>query len=391
MELPNIWAEIDLDAIAHNVRELRRITDPSARLIAVVKADGYGHGAEAVARTALANGADMLAVARIDEGVELRRAGFTAPILVMGPTFPEFGDRIIDHDLIQGVTTLENARALAARAAACGAEIPVHLKVDTGMGRLGLVPDCGAPGRDPALPAVAEVRALARLDGLRLAGVFTHFAAADEADKTFATLQLDIFRTFLAQLSAAGIDCGLRHAANSAGIIDLPQAHLDAVRPGIALYGLYPSRDVNRRKVDLRPALALKSRILQIKAVPAGFQVSYGMTWRAPQATRIATVAAGYADGIQRRLSNRGRMLVHGVEVPIVGRVCMDLIMLDVGAVPEAAPGDEAVIIGRQGDAEISADAVADLLDTINYEVVFTNLTRVPRRYVESGRALADG
>jgi alanine racemase len=384
MDLPNIWAEIDLAAIAHNVRELRRITRPAARLMAVVKADGYGHGAEAVARTALANGADMLAVARIDEGVHLRRAGFKVPILVMGPTFPEFTDLIIDNDLTQGVTALANARALAARARQRQAVIPVHLKVDTGMGRLGLVPDCNTPGRDPDLPPVEEVRALAHLDGLRLDGIFTHFAAADETDKSFAALQFDIFSTFLERLSRAGIDTGLRHAANSAGVIDLPQAHLDAVRPGISLYGLYPSRAVDCRKLDLRPALALKSRILQVKDVPAGFPVSYGMTWRAPRATRIATVAAGYADGIQRRLSNRGRMLVRGSEVPIVGRVCMDLIMLDVGGVAGAAPGDEAVIIGRQGEAEISADALADLLGTINYEVVFTNPARVPRRYIEA-------
>ena len=385
MDFPNIWAEIDLDAIAHNVKELRRITRPSARLMAVVKADGYGHGAEAVARTALANGADMLAVARIDEGVQLRRAGIDAPILVMGPTFPGFTDRIIDYDLIQGVTSLAAARELAARAVQRKAVIPVHIKVDSGMGRLGLVPDCGAPGRDARLPAVEEVRALSHLDGLRLEGIFTHFAAADETDKSFAELQLDIFSTFLDRLSRAGIDCGMRHAANSAAVIDLPRAHLDAVRPGIALYGLYPSRAVDLSKVELRPALALKSRILQVKEVPAGFPVSYGMTWQAPCATRIATVATGYADGIQRRLSNRGRMLVHGVEVPIVGRVCMDLIMLDVGAVEGVAVGDEVVIIGRQGDAEISADTVADLLDTINYEVVFTNFARVPRRYIEPG------
>jgi alanine racemase len=223
------------------------------------------------------------------------------------------------------------------------------------------------------------------LAGVRLDGIFTHFAAADEADKAFAEMQLEIFRSFLDRLSRAGIDTGLRHAANSAGVIDLPQAHFDAVRPGIALYGLYPSRAVDCRRIDLRPALALKSRVLQVKAVPAGFPVSYGMTWTAPRATRIATVACGYADGIQRRLSNRGHMLVRGTVVPIVGRVCMDLIMLDVGRVAGVAAGDEVVIIGRQGDAEISADTVADLLETINYEVVFTNLARVPRRYMGRG------
>ena len=384
MTHPHIWNEIDLAAIAHNVRELRRITRPSARMMAVVKADGYGHGAEAVARTALANGADMLAVARVDEGVRLRQAGFDSPILVMGPTFPEFADDIIDNDLIQGVTSLEATCGLAARAVARQTVIPIHLKVDSGMGRLGLLPDCGDPGRDRGLPPVAEVRALAALTGLRLEGIFTHFAAADESDKSFAALQLDIFTHFLDQLSRAGVDSGMRHAANSAGVIDLPPSHLDAVRPGIALYGLYPSRAVDCHKVDLRPALTLKTRILQVKEVPAGFPVSYGMTWKAPRATRIATVAAGYADGIQRQLSNRGQMLVRGVKVPIAGRVCMDLIMLDVGAVEGVTAGDEAVIIGRQGDAEISADDVADLLGTINYEVVFTNLTRVPRRYIGS-------
>ncbi len=385
MDFQNIWAEINLDAIAHNVRELRRITRPAARLMAVVKADGYGHGAEAVARTALAHGADMLAVARVDEGVQLRQAGFDAPILVMGPTFPAFADHIIDNDLIQGVTSLEEARGLAARAVERKAVIPIHLKVDSGMGRLGLVPDCGRPEHDPALPAVEEVRALNRLAGLRLEGIFTHFAAADETDKSFTTLQLDIFNTFLERLARAGVDGGMRHAANSAGIIDLPQAHLDAVRPGISLYGLYPSRAVDLHKIELRPALTVKSRILQVKEVPAGFSVSYGMTWKAPRATRIATVAAGYGDGIPRRLSNRGHMLVHGVAAPIAGRVCMDLIMLDVGAIEGVVPGDEVVLIGRQGDAEISAETVADLLDRINYEVVFTNLARVPRRYITNG------
>jgi alanine racemase len=384
MTPPHIWTEIDLDAIAHNVRELRRITRPAARLMAVVKADGYGHGAEAVARIALANGADMLAVARIDEGVQLRRAGFDGRILVMGPTFPAFADRIIDNNLTQSVISLDAARELAARAVACQTEIPVHLKVDSGMGRLGLLPDCGAPGRNAALPPVAEVRALAALSGLRLEGIFSHFAAADESDKSFAALQLEIFTDFLDRLSRAGVDVGMCHMANSAGVIDLPQAHLDAVRPGIALYGLYPSRAVDVQKVDLRPALTLKTRILQVKEVPAGFPVSYGMTWKASRDTRIATVAAGYADGIQRRLSNRGQMIVRGVKAPIAGRVCMDLIMLDVGAIEGVSVGDEAVIIGRQGDAEISADDVADLLETINYEVVFTNFTRVPRRYIGS-------
>lgn len=379
METPNIWAEIDLRAIDHNVRELRRITDPQACLMAVVKADGYGHGAVAVARTALAAGAGMLAVARIDEGIALRQAGLTAPILVFGPTSPAFADKLIEHDLIQSVTGLAAARSLDPIARRSGRTLPIHLKVDTGMGRLGLIPD--ARRLDRALSAAAEVAAITRLEGLRLEGVYTHFAAADENDKSYAHRQFRIFEDFLTRLREAGIDCGMRHAANSAAVIDLPHSHLDAVRPGIALYGLYPSKAVDHQRIALQPALALKSRLCQVKAVPAGFQVSYGMTWQSPRPTVIATVAAGYADGISRRLSNRGVMLVGGQRVPIVGRVCMDLIMLDLGPGASAAAGDEAVLIGRQGEAVITADEIADLLDTINYEVVFTNATRVPRRY----------
>jgi alanine racemase len=348
-------------------------------MMAVVKADGYGHGAVEVARTALAAGADMLAVARIDEGVALRRAGLAAPILVFGPTFPAFAEGLMEHDLIQSVTDLAAARALDDIARRSGRRIAVHLKVDTGMGRLGLIPDERRTGQ--TLSAVDEVAAITRLEGLRLEGVYTHFAAADEADKTSADRQLRIFEDFLAALKQAGIDCGMRHAANSAALIDLPHTHLDAVRPGIALYGLYPSKDVRRDRIALQPALALKSRLFHVKAVPAGFKVSYGMTWEAPRATVIGTVAAGYADGIQRRLSNRGVMLVGGRRVPIVGRVCMDLIMLDLGPAATAAAGDEVVIIGRQGGAVVSADEIADLLETINYEVVFTNATRVPRVY----------
>ncbi|MCB2170117.1 MAG: alanine racemase [Deltaproteobacteria bacterium] len=380
MEFPNIWAEIDLDAIGHNVRELRRITRSAARMMAVVKADGYGHGAAPVARTALAAGADMLAVARIDEGITLRQAGLKAPILVFGPTLPAFAESLVAHELIQSVTGLDAARQLDAVARRCGRTIPIHLKVDSGMGRLGLRPNVEQQAE--LMSAVAEVDAIARLDGLRLEGIYTHFAAADERDKDYAQQQFDVFERFLQALQAAGIDCGLRHAANSAAIIDLPQTHLDAVRPGIALYGLYPSPDVNHERIHLKPALSLKSRLLQVKAVPAGCCVSYGMTWKAPQSTVIGTVAAGYADGIQRSLSNRGAMLVGGRRAPIVGRVCMDLIMLDLGAGSPAAAGDEVVIIGRQGRAVVTADEIADLLGTINYEVVFTNATRVPRRYL---------
>ncbi len=378
---PNIWAEIDLGAIAHNVRELRRVTRPEALLMAVVKGDGYGHGAVAVARTALANGAAMLAVARLEEGVALRQAGFEAPILVFGRPFADQAADLIRHHLIQSVVDLEDAEMLSGAARARGAAVAVHLKVDSGMGRLGLVPDPRSAGAIPS--AVARAAALAKLPGVRLEGVFTHFAAADSAEKTSARRQFEVFTAFLEALERAGIEAGLRHAANSAAVIDLPHTHLDAVRPGIALYGLYPSPEVDTTRVDLRPALSLKARVLQVKPLPAGAPVSYGMTWKAPRDTVIATVPAGYADGISRRLSNLGRMLVRGRSAPIAGRICMDLTMLDVGAIAGVAPGDEVVIIGRQGDQVISADEMAGLLETISYEVVFTNSLRVPKVYID--------
>jgi alanine racemase len=246
------------------------------------------------------------------------------PILVFGPTPPEAAENLVAYDLIQSVTGLAPAQALDAVAHRCGSKIPVHLKVDSGMGRLGLLPDNPGGG---ALTAAAEAAAIARLPGLRLEGVYTHFAAADEADKTYAHHQFRVFTAFLDTLQAAGIDPGLRHAANSAAIIDLPDTHLNLVRAGIALYGLAPSAEVDTTTVRLRPAMALKARVVHVKKVPAGFPVSYGSTYRTAAPTTIATVPVGYADGYSRNLSNRGRMLVRGKSAPIAGRVCMDQTM----------------------------------------------------------------
>ena len=381
-----IWAEVDLSAIAHNVRELRRLTRPQARVMAVVKANGYGHGAVAVARTALANGAEWLGVARLAEGIHLRENGFDAPILVFGPTLPADAGLLIDFDLRQSITSLDAAGAYSAAACARGRRIKAHLKFDTGMGRLGLVPAALSGGSSPDAAGaefIREATAIATLPGIDAEGVFTHFAAADSADLSSAKRQLAIFREVLERLRSAGLEFAIRHAANSAGVIALPEAHLDLVRPGIAVYGLNPSDEIDLQGVDLRPAMALKARLIQVKRVPAGFSVSYGMTHRTPQPTTIATVPAGYADGLNRSLSNRGQMLVHGQRVPIVGRVCMDLTMLDVGAAPGVQVGDEVVIFGSQGHAGIPADEVARLLGTINYEIVCAVSGRVPRVYLQ--------
>jgi alanine racemase len=384
---PLVWAEVDLSAIAHNVRELRRLTRPQARVMAVVKANGYGHGALEVARTALASGAEWLGVARLAEGIHLRKNGLDAPILVFGPTLPADAGLLVDFDLRQSIASLDAARACSAAACAQGRRIKAHLKLDTGMGRLGLVP---AALSERSLPDAAgaglirEATAIATLPGIETEGVFTHFAAADSADLSSARRQLELFGDVLERLRSAGLEFPLRHAANSAGVVALPDAHLDLVRPGIAVYGLNPSDEIDLQGIDLRPAMTLKARLIQVKRVPAGFSVSYGMTHRTPQPTTIATVPAGYADGVNRALSNRGQMLVRGQRVPIVGRVCMDLTMLDVGAVKDVQVGDEAVIFGSQGQAGIPADEVARALGTINYEIVCAVSARVPRIYIQS-------
>jgi alanine racemase len=381
-----IRAEIDLKAIAHNVRELRRITHPDARLMGVVKANGYGHGAIEVARCALQNGAERLGVARIDEGIQLRKAGIKAPILIFGHTLPELAPELLEYDLTQSVYTPDFARALSQSAVSIGKKITIHLKVDSGMGRLGLLLQnfkSHFANKVINTAAVDETLAIAGLNGLELEGIFTHFATADSMDKRYAENQLELFLNYLNQVRKAGFNPAVKHAANSAALIDMPQSHLDMVRPGIAIYGLYPSDEVNKKRVSLRFAMALRTRVIQLKKVPAGFNVSYGITYKTRKPTTIATVPIGYADGLNRLLSSRGQMLVHGERVPIVGRICMDLTMLDVGSIENVQVGDEAVIFGEQGNESLTVDEMASSLNTISYEIVSTISARVPRVYLK--------
>ena len=384
MDTSLVRAEIDLKSIAHNIKELRRITHPDARLMGVVKANGYGHGAIEVARCALQNGAEVLGVARVEEGMRIREAGIEVPILIFGYTIPELTADLLEYDLTQTVYTCASAQELSQTATALKKKIKIHLKVDTGMGRLGLLPQNFQRDNSGTLNAVAieESLAIAGLDGLELEGIFTHFATADSADKTYAEDQLDLFMNFLNRLRKAGLEPPVRHAANSAALIDMPQSHLDMVRPGIASYGLYPSDEVNKKHVLLKPAMALKARIIHLKKVPAGFKVSYGSTHQTPKATTIATIPIGYADGLNRLLSSSGQMLVHGQRAPIIGRVCMDLTMLDVGHIDNVQMGDEVVIFGQQGSDSITVDEIASSLNTINYEIVSTITDRVPRVYL---------
>ena len=379
MPQPLIWAEIDLSAIVHNARELRRLIGDKVQLMVAVKANAYGHGAVEVARAALEADADQLGVARMEEGIALRQAGIDAPILIMGYTMAENASLLNEHRLMPTLYSLENARGFSKAAVAGNNTIPFHIKVDSGMGRLGV--PCDALQLDLSQRPVEEITAITQLPGLDLQGLFTHFATSDHSDKTFTKQQFSRFQTLIADLEAAGIDIPIKHAANSGAIIDLPETHLDMVRAGISLYGLNPSQEVDLSRIDLRPALTLKARIIHLKTVPAGTRISYGGTWESPATTTIATIPVGYGDGYSRLLSNRGRMLVKGKRAPVAGRVCMDLTMLDVGHIDGVKAGDEVVLIGRQGEEEISADEMAELLGTINYEIVTQLMARVERVY----------
>jgi alanine racemase len=386
MDHPLTWAEIDLKAYAHNIRELRRITRPPARLMAVVKANGYGHGAVEVAREALLNGAQCLGVARLNEAIALREAGLEAPILILGYSSPELAPLLIKYELTQTVYSLSTASALSEQAVRKGEKINVHLKVDSGMGRLGLLLEStsGSPDKTAIQNTVQTIESITRLPGLAVEGIFTHFATADSDDKSYADLQLQRFMELLNGLQKEGLAPPVKHAANSAAVIDIPDSHLDMVRPGIATYGLHPSDEVNKHIIDLKPVMTLKSRIIHVKEVAPGFNISYGITFQTKTHTTIATVPVGYADGFNRLLSSRGHMLVHGCRVPIVGRVCMDLTMLDVGGVADVTLEDEVVVFGKQGNEAVTADEIAADLDTINYEVVSTITGRVPRVYLRS-------
>lgn len=386
MNTPLVRADIDLDAIAINIQQLKKVTSPGAQFMAVVKANAYGHGTVEVARQALKSGADWLGVARIYEAVALRKAGIDGKILVMNYTPPEFAPLALEHDLVLTVFDLETATAISDTAVAAGNQIVAHLKTDTGMGRLGLRPTGEKQiGLDPSRVKLAG--RIADLPGLDLEGIFTHFAAADSLDATYTEKQFALFCDYIDALKKVGLEFRIRHAANSAAIIAHPQTHLDMVRAGIALYGLSPSAEVNLDHLATRPAMSLKARLVHVKKVPAGFCVSYGMTYRAPAPTAIATVPLGYADGYSRLLSSRGTMLVKGQRAPIAGRVCMDLTMLDVGHIEGVRTGDEVVALGRQGDETISADEIAGVLGTINYEIVSSITARVPRIFHPGKRA----
>ncbi len=362
-------AVVDLSALEHNFR-LALARAEGRKVLAVVKAQAYGHGAVPVSRRLLSAGADMLGVALLEEGRELRQAGIKAPVLIMGGLFPDQADEIVAWNLTPVVSTVLFAQALSAAALRRSeTRLPVHVKVDTGMGRIGV----------EAGEAADLVEELKGMKGIEVQGLMTHFADADLADKGFSGSQMDRYDAVVKLLAGRGIEVPLRHAANSAALLDFGRALFTMVRPGIMLYGYDPVK--GRAGGALHPVLSLVTRIAFLKSVPAGTPISYGRTFTTARSTLVATIPIGYADGFSRGLSNRGEALVRGVRVPVIGRVCMDMCMLDVTDVPGVIEQDEVVLIGEQDGQLITADGIAERLGTIAYEVLCGIGSRVPRIY----------
>ncbi len=365
------FAEIDLTAIAQNIQEIKHRVHP-AQVMAVVKADAYGHGAIPIAKVALESGASYLGVALIEEGIQLRNHGFLEPILVFSGAFDDQLMDFFKYDLEPTVYTRQIADALSNLAKRFQKPIQVHVKIDTGMGRVGISWES----------AVSFIEYLSRLDGIQLQGVYTHFATADERDKTYARLQFDRFKNILKQLTEKKIHIPLKHAANSGAILDMPETYLDMVRPGLIMYGYYPSSETTE-SIPVKPAMTLKSRVSFIKQVPENFSVSYGRKFITSQPTRIATLPLGYADGYNRLLTNKALVTVRGKKFPLVGRVCMDLIMINIGAEDNIQVGDEAILFGSQEDNAFTVREICQSIDTIPYEVTCWISKRVPRVYLK--------
>ena len=366
-----VYAEINLDAIVKNVDNLMALTKENTGALAVVKADGYGHGDVAVAK-AVAQKVTGYAVATLDEAVN----GVKKPILVLGYVDPYEFDILVSHEITATVFDVETAQLLADAARVQKKQAHCHIKVDTGMRRIGLEPDENG---------IAIVKQITALKELSADGIFTHFAASDETDKTSAEHQFKLFTDFTGRLEKEGIHFTYRHCANSAAVIDMPQVDLDMVRLGIAMYGMYPSDEVKKEKVELFPALDLKSHITMVKEIPAGEKVSYGGTFTTTRTTKLATVSVGYGDGYPRALSSKGYVLVRGQKAPIVGRVCMDQMMVDVTDIKNVTRADIVTLIGKDGDAEITVEEIAALAGTFNYEFVCDLGKRIPRSYYLNG------
>ena len=373
-----VKAVISLDAVEQNFREMRKNIAEDTKMIAVVKADAYGHGAAPIAH--LIENHDYIwgfAAATAEEAVHLRQAGITKPILILGIVFDEYFPELVQYDIRPAVCEYDEAKKLSDEAVLQNKTVHIHIALDTGMTRIGYadIPE-----------SVEEIKKIAELPNLEIEGMFTHFARADEYDRSPAMVQLERYQDFSKRVEEAGVDIPLHHCSNSAGIIRVPEANLSIVRAGITIYGIYPSSEVERDIVKLAPVMELKSHITYVKDVPAGAAISYGGTYVADKKKRVATIPVGYADGYPRQLSNKGWVLIHGKKAPILGRVCMDQFMADVTEIDNVKKGDEVTLLGRDGDEFISIEEMGDLCGRFSYEFACDISPRVPRVYIKDGK-----
>ena len=375
-----VYASVNLDAIYDNMKNIKENTKDGTGMIAVIKTDGYGHGAVPIAKTV-----DELvwgyAVATSDEGVNLRTNGVTKPVIILGYTHESQYEKIVENDLRPAIFTFEDAKKLSDVACSESKKAKIHIKIDTGMSRIGFHPD-----KD----SVKVISDISRLPGIEIEGIFTHLYASDETDKTSAYEQYKIFNNIISELEKQGVNIPIKHCSNSAAIIDMPDVNMDCVRVGIALYGMYPSDEVDKTKVKLTPAMELKSHIICLKEVEKGVGISYGATYVTSEKTKVATVSVGYGDGYRRSLSNKGYVLIRGQKAPILGRVCMDQFMVDVTHIKDVQRGDVVTLLGKDGDMEITAEELAGMAgETFNYEIVCDIGKRIPRVFYRHGEIVA--
>lgn len=373
-----VWAEVNLDKLEHNIREIKKVCGDK-KIMAVIKADAYGHGALNIAPVLLENGADSFAVAVLSEAIELRRAGIDCPILILGFTPPSFIDDIIKYDIDQTVFSYDFAKSLSECAKRKNKIAKIHIAMDTGMGRIGYLPN---------EESIDEIIKISELPNLKIMGAFSHFSTADEMDKTYTNMQVERFNWFLNELKKREVCIGKTHIYNSAAIIDLQEGLGDQVRPGIILYGYYPSNEVNKDIISLKPVMSLKTNVINIKKLKKGEYVGYGRKFVTKEDTMIATLPVGYADGYSRLLTGKAKVLVKGQFAPVVGNICMDQCMIDVSHIENVNVGEEVTLIGEDGGNSITAEELANLIGTISYEILCVLGKRVPRVYIKEGKVV---
>lgn len=372
------WMEVDLDKLAYNVKSIRKKSN-SKELIGVVKADAYGHGALDVVQTLLENGIDRLAVAVLSEGIQLRKNGIDKHIMILGLTPDTLNEELIKYDIEPAVSSYEYAFKLSNDAKRMNKTVKIHIALDTGMGRIGFLPN---------EDGVNEVCKISKLPNIEIEGLFSHFCTADELNKEYSNMQFEKYNWFYDALMERQVKVNMKDIANSAAIMELPKTHFDASRPGIILYGYYPSTEVDKNELDIKPIMTWKANVMHVKKLGKGEYISYGRKFRTERESLIATLPVGYADGYTRMMSGKAKVIINGKFAPVVGNICMDQCMVDVTDAGDVKAGDEVILMGRSGNLKFDADDIAPILGTINYEILCMVSKRVPRVYIKDGKVV---